>query len=174
MFNAAVMALILQCGTTTAATIIVVFSSTIGLGCLSLGYIIYGGFSIVIMFLTITSTIFTRITETREDRSTIVKGFTSFIAIALRRITFLLALINGVGLIVLSCFQFSHYLDNCYCNASVLNRGTDSYIIVLYTGSVTTMRNSRIIGTVLSGVVMVIYMLFIWFTSAFPANIDDS
>jgi len=174
MFNAAVMALILQCGMTAAAMIIVALSPTIGLGCLSLGYTIYGGTAIVIMFLTITSTIFARITETREERSTIVKGFTAFIAIALRRITFLLALINGVGLIVLSCFQFSHFLDNCYCNASVLSRGADSYIIVLYTGSVTTMRNSRIIGTFLSGVVMVIYMVFIWFTSASPVNIDDS
>jgi len=165
MFNAAVMALILQCGMTAAATIIVVFSPTTGLGCLSLGYTAYGGIAIVIMFLTITSTIFARITETREERSTIVKGFTAFIAIALRIITFLLALINSAGLIVLSCFQFSHFLDNCYCNANVLGRGPNSYIIILYTGSVTTMRNSRIIGTVLSGVVMVIYMIFIWLMS---------
>ena len=86
----------------------------------------------------------------------------------------MLALINGVGLIVLSCFQFSHFLDNCYCNASVITRGTNSFIIaVLNTDSVTTMRNSRIIGTALSGVVMVIYMVFIWLTSVLPVDIGD-
>jgi len=173
MINAAVMALILQCGTTAAATIIIVFTPTVGLGCRSLGYIIYGGTAIVIMFLTIISTIFARISETREESSTIVKDFTAFIAIALRRITLFLALINGVGLIVLSCFQFSHFLDNCYCNASVLGRGTGSYTTVFYTGSVTTMRLSRIVGTVLSGVVMVIFMVFIWLTSTLPADIND-
>jgi len=161
------MALVLQCGTTAAATIIIVFTPTVGLGCRSLGYIIYGGVAIIVMFLNIISTIFARISETREDRFTVVKGFTSFIAIALRRISFLLALINGTALIVLSCFQFSHFLDNCYCNGSVLSRGTDSYVIVFYNGSVTTMRNSRIVGTVLSGFVMAIYMVFLWLMSAF-------
>jgi hypothetical protein len=82
------------------------------------------------LFLTIISTIFARISETRDEnpprRQT---GFTAFIAIALRRISLLLAFINATGLIVLSCFQFSHFLDNCYCNASVIGRGTDSYII---------------------------------------------
>jgi len=162
MFNAAVMALILQCGTAAAATITMVFTPTVGLGCRSLGYTIYGGTAVVIMFLTIISTIFARISEI----STSVKDFTAFIAIALRRISFLLALINGVGLIVFSCFQFSHFLDNCYCNASVLSRGTGSHIIIFAAGSVTTMRNSRIVGAVLSGVVMVVYVVFIWLISA--------
>jgi len=176
MFNAAVMALILQCGTTAAAIIIIFFTPTVGLGCRSLGYTIYGAIAILIMFLTIISTIFARISETRKERSTIVtvKCFTAFIAIALRRITFLLALINSVGLIVLSCFQFSHFLDNCYCNASFITRGRNSYIIAIFdTGSVTTMRNSRIIGTALSGVVMIIYMIFIWLMSALPVDIGD-
>jgi len=179
MFNAAVTALILQCGTTAAATIIIFFTPTVGLGCRSLGYTIYGAIAILIMFLTIISTIFARISETRKERRrpitiATVKCFTAFIAIALRRISFLLALINGVGLIVLSCFQFSHFLDNCYCNASVITRGTNSFIIaVLNTDSVTTMRNSRIIGTALSGVVMVIYMVFIWLTSVLPVDIGD-
>jgi len=174
MFNAAVMALVLQCGTTAAATIIIVFTPTVGLGCRSLGYTIYGGTAIIIMFLNIFSTIFARISETREKRSTVIKWFTGFIAIAFRRISFLFALISGVGLIVLSCFQFSHFLDNCYCNSSVIGRGTGSYIIVFYNGSVTTMMNSRIIGTVLSGVVMAIYMVFLWLMSALPVDINDS
>ena len=172
MFNASIFALILQCGTTTAAVIIIVFTPTVGLGCRSLGYIIYGGTAIVIMFLTITSTIFTRISETRGERSPSVKRLTAFIAIALRRISLLLAFINATGLIMLSCFQFSHFFDNCYCNASVLGRGADSYIVMDYVGWVTIMRTARIVATILAAATMAVYMIFLWLMSALPAEID--
>ena len=130
MFRASIFALILQCGVTGAATIIIIFTPTVGLGCRSLGYAIYGGTAIVIMFLTIMSTIFVRISETCKERSRIVKGFTAFVAVALRRICFLLALVNATGLIASSCLQFSNFLASCYCNASVTGRGTDSYILI--------------------------------------------
>ena len=151
------MALILQCGTAAAAAIIIIFTPPVGLECRSLGYIIYGGVSIVIMFLGIISTIFARISETRKE-STIVKSFTAFIAIAFCWISYFLALINGVGLITLSCFQFAHFLDDCYCNASVLGRGVDSYIVVFYDDSKITMRVSRLAATLLSAAVMSMYM----------------
>jgi len=174
MFKAAIMGLVLQCGTIAGAMIIIVFTPTVGLGCRSLGYTIYGGIAIIIMFLTIISTIFARISETREERSFVVKGFAAFIAIALRWISFLLALINGVGLIALSCFQFSHLLDNCYCNASVLSRGTDSYMIIFYNGSVTTMRNSRLFAILISGTVMLFYMVFLRLMTLLPRDLDDN
>ena len=170
MFCALIPALILQCGTTVAAIIIIVFTPTIGLGCRSLAYIIYGGTSVVVMLLAIVSTIFARISETRIESSTIVKGFTKFIAITLRRVCFLLALTNAVGLIVISCFQFSHFLDNCYCNASVIGRGTGSYIIIILGGWIATMRDSRIAGTTLSAASMAIYMIFLALTSSPPAG----
>jgi len=173
MFNASVFALILQCGITAAAAIIIVFTPTVGLGCRSLGYIVYGGIAIVIFFLTITSTIFARISETRHEKSTIVKNFTAFIAIALRRISLLLAFMNATGLIVLSCFQFSHFLDNCYCNASVLGRGTaNSYVLTTYEGLVSTMKTARISATALSAMSMATYMIFLWLMSSLPADID--
>jgi len=172
MFNASIFALILQCGITAAAAIIIVFTPTIGLGCRSLGYAIYGGTALVILFLSIISTLFARISETRHEKSTIVKNMTAFIAIALRRISLFLAFINATGLIVLSCFQFSHFLDNCYCNASVLGRGTDSYIIISSEGWVSTMRTARISATILAAVSMAIYMIFLWLMSTLPPEVD--
>jgi len=175
MFKAAIMALILQCGTAAAAAIIIIFIPPLGLECRSLGYILYGGVSIVIMFLSIISTIFARISETRKERSTTVKDFTESIAIAFCRISYSLALINGVGLILLSCFQFARFLDNCYCNASVIGRGADSYIVVFYNGSEITMRNSRLAATLLSAVVMFIYMVILWRMTLLPDDLlDDS
>jgi len=171
MFNASIFALILQCGTTIAAVIIMVFTPTIGLGCRSLGYLINGGTALLILFLTIVSTVLARISETRHEQSTIVKSLTAFIAIALRRISLLLAFINTTGLIVMSCFQFSYFLRNCYCNASVIGRGTDSYAVASYEGWVSTMRNARIVGTVLAVTCMAIYMTSLWLMSALPAEI---
>jgi hypothetical protein len=174
MFNASIFAIILQCGTTAAAAIMIVFTPTIGLGCRSLGYIIYGGTAIIILFLTIISTLFARISDTRIGPSTVftIKVFTAFIAVALRRICLVLAFLNATGLLVISCFQFSLFLDNCYCNASVLGRGVDSYIIVSYEAWVSTMRTARIVGTVLAAATMSIYMIFLWLMSALPAEID--
>ena len=173
MLCASILALILQCGTTVSATIIIVFTPTVGLGCRSLGYTIYGGIALLILLFTTTSTIFARISETRRGSSRFsIKAVTGFIAVALRRISLSLAIINATGLIVLSCFQFSHFLDNCYCNSSFIGRGTDSYMIVSYEGWVTTMRTARIVGTVLSAASMAIYMIFISVLSTLPSGID--
>jgi len=174
MFNATIAALVLQCGTTAAAAIIIVFTPTVGLGCRSMGYIIYGGLSCVILFLTIISTLFGRISETRPGKTTVfsIKGLTAFISIALRRICLLLAFTNATGLIILSCFQFSNFLDNCYCNASVIGRGINSYIIISYVDWITTMRTARIAATCLAAGSMSIFMVFLWLMSALPANID--
>ena len=172
MFNASILALVLQCGTTAAAAIIIVFTPTVGFGCRSLGYTIYAGISIVILLLTIISTISARISETRSEHSTVVKSFTASIAIALRRTCLLLACINAVGLIVLSCFQFTHFLDNCYCNASVIGRGTDSHLIIIYEGWTSTMRTAWISATTLAAASMAIYMIYLWLISALPTEID--
>jgi hypothetical protein len=153
--------------------IITFFVPTVGLGCRSLGYIIYGCTSVVIMFLTIISTIFARVSETREKESATVKSFTASIAIALRRICSLLALINGTGLILLSFFQLTNLFDSCYCNSNVIGRGTKAYITISYTGPVAMMMSSRIAGTVLSGVVMAIYIIFLRLILRSPEDLDD-
>ena len=176
MFNASIFALVLQCGTTAAAVIVVAFTPTIGLGCRSLGYTLYGGVSILILILTIISTISARISETRVGRSTTfsIKSLTASIAIALRRLSLFLAFLNTVWLIVLSSFQFSHTLNNCYCNAAVTGNGTDSYIIISFEGWISTIRAGRVSATILAVASMAIYMTFIWLMSALPTGFDHS
>ena len=174
MFKALIPALILQCGTTVAAIIIIVFTPTTGLGCRSLGYTLYGATAILILFLAIISTILVRVSETRDDkRSPIVKSFTAYTAITLRRVARSLAFINATGLVVISCLQFSHLIDNCYCNASVIGRGTGSYILVSLEGWISTMRTSRVVGTVLSAASMAIYMIFLRVFNSLPSEITD-
>lgn len=170
MLNAVVLALILQCGVTGAALIITIFTPTVGLGCRSLGYTVYGGLAIIIMFLAIFSTILARISETRKARSRLVRGVTAFFAIAIRRACVLLALLNSVGLIMLSCLQFSNFLANCYCNSSVIGRGTDTYIVIILQDWVSTMRNARIVGIALAAASISVFMTTLWFISALPVH----
>ena len=172
MLIASTLAIILQCGSTAAAAIIMIFTPTIGLGCRSVGHVIYGTVALLILFLTIISTISARISETRNNQSATVKGYASSIAITLRWICLILASINAIGLVTLSFFQFSSFLDNCYCGASVLGRGTDSFVIINFEAWIPTMRNSRIGATVLAGVSMAVYMTFLWFMIYLPADID--
>ena len=171
MFNAAGMALILQCGITAAAVVIFVFTLPLGLECRSLGYIAYGGISIIIMFLNIISTVLARISETREGRLTVVKGSAAFIAIALRRFSFVIALLNGTGLIILSCLQFANVLDNCFCYAKIIGAGP--LTVFSSQSSATIMKISRIAAILLSAVVMSIYMGFLRLMTLLPDDISN-
>ena len=148
MAYAAFLALLLQFGTTGAATIIIIYTPTVGLGCRSLGYIFYGGVAIIIMFLTIFSTILARISETRGDKSPLVKRVTAFFAVFIRYTCRALAILNAVGIIALCCLQFSNLLDNCYCNSRVLGKGTNAYITITDTKLIPRMDDVRAYGVV--------------------------
>ena len=156
MIFAAISGLLLQFGTTGAAMIIIIYTPRTGLGCRSLGYLIYGWIAITIMFFTIFSTAFARISEIRN-----YKSFAKMLIIATRCACFVLAFINSVGLIVLSCLQFSNVLDTCYCNASVLGNGANTYIVVILTELVDMMWNARVygVGTAVGSIVALIISL---------------
>ena len=160
MVYAAILALILQCGITGAALTIIVFTPTVGLGCRSLGYTAYGGLAIVIMFLTMFSTILARVSEIRKDKS-FVKWFTKASAIAIRCTCLVLAFLNSVGLIVLSCLQFSNFLANCYCNSSALGNGPNTYLVIIVSDWITTMTNARAIGIATAAASSSVFMLSI-------------
>ena len=63
-------------------------------------------------------------------------------------------------------------MDNCYCNGSVIGLGADAYIVFSYQGWIPSVRNSRIVATIVAAVSMSIYMGFLWFVNALPAEID--
>ena len=146
MFKSVILALLLQIGITGAALVIIIFTPTAGFRCRSLGYTVYGGVSILIMFLTVISTILARISETRKDKSPLVRITTALFAIALRWTCYSLALVNSVGLVILFCFQFSNFLASCYCSSSVIGHGMNTYVIIVLQDWISTMRNARAIG----------------------------
>ena len=166
MFIASIFALILQCGTTPAAAVIISSIPALGVWCRSVAYMIYGGLAVVIMFLTIISTISARISETRARRPTTVKDFTAFVAIALRRISFLLALANATWLVVCSVLPASGVFNTCYCSATLIGHGMDSYVLILFLNPTLSGEIPRIAATVISVACMTSYMIFLWVTSA--------
>ena len=173
MFKSAIFALLLQVGVTSAAVVTTVFAPTFGLGCRSLGYIIYGGIAIIILFLTIISTILARISETRKGKSPFVGNVTAFFAIALRWTCYLLALINSAGLIALSGFQLSNFLNNCYCNAGVIGNGKDTYIIIVLHGWIPAMRKYYAAGVATATSSMFIFMVALWRNSSPSTEMRD-
>ena len=177
MFKASIFALILQCGTTAPATIITWYTPTVGLGCRTLGYILYATTATLILLLTIISTILARISETCVGPSVAVKGLTAFIAITLRRLVLFLAFVNAMWLVALSCLQFSNSFESCYCKGD-LGEGANTYVIISYEGWISVMKNSRIAATIFAMASMAIYMFFLWVVtlSSFPdpEKIDDS
>ncbi|TFK69332.1 hypothetical protein BDN72DRAFT_878497 [Pluteus cervinus] len=134
-------ALGLQWGTTGAALVVVMLTPTIGLGCRSASFLIYGGLSSVIWFFMMVSTFLTfgatrmyesQLTPTRSQR------FTRFLfkwsAILLRRFCKLAAIINALWIIVFCFFQFTNFFNRCWCNGSVLKWGVDkAYIVIQFT-----------------------------------------
>ena len=172
MFAASVFGLLLQVGITGAAAVIIIFNPTIGVGCHSLGYILYGTNALVIMYLTIASTILARISETRRERSSTVKDSAARFAIFLRRFCFLFALFNAAGLVTMSTIYFTNVLNNCYCNASVISRGKGSYVTISYFDWVPTMRAARKVGVILAGTTMTIYMVSLWLLTTLSSDID--
>ena len=143
--------------------------------CRALGYALSGGIPILILFLTIISTISARIAETRNKLSAIaVKAPTFFIAITLRWFCLSLAIANAVGMILLCCLQFSNYLETCYCNASVLGRGADSFVIISPEGSMLQILVSRISAIGLAGVIMAIFVFSFRGMTVIPEDIVKS
>ena len=125
------------------------------------------------MYLTIASTILARISETRRENSATVRDYAARFSIFLRRFCFSLALFNAVGLVAFSTFHFTNVLRSCYCNGSVIGRGKDSYVIVLYFYWIPTILTGRIVGTILAGATMTIYMCSLRFFTTSDRGLAD-
>lgn len=109
-----------------------------GLGCRSLGYILYGALATIVWAMLVTSSIISHYTYLYSARSSwspffsITMRLAKVISNLLRWSGKFLATVNAVWLITASMLQFADVYDNCYCNSSVLGRGVQhAYNIVM-------------------------------------------
>ncbi|KAF8218251.1 hypothetical protein K438DRAFT_21902 [Mycena galopus ATCC 62051] len=124
-FLAAITALSLTWGTVGAAIVVVFFTPTIGLGCRSGSYLIYGVLSTLVWIMLVISSVlahystFTVSVKGRylHTRSTRIAGVLS---IWLRRLGKILASLNAVWIILACLLQFGSFFDRC-CDVAALN-----------------------------------------------------
>lgn len=138
MFLASLLPIALQWATTGAAVLVVYFTPATGLGCRSLGYIIYGVLATMVWAMLVASSIISHYTYSNSGRSSWSPFFSIAMHLAkvlsnlLRWGGKLLATVNAVWVVTASMLQFADVYDNCYCNSSVLGRGVQhAYDIVV-------------------------------------------
>ena len=168
IFIASVAALGLQWGTTVSAAIVVVFTPTFGLGCRSGSYLLYGVISTIIWLMLLLSSCLAHYANTRHNGDAppssgfnsvnLAKGLATF----LRRLSVLIAGCNAIFVILACVSQFSNLYSTCYCNSSVLGRGSQhAYNIIAAGYDYDRMEAAWIGGVVLASVCVILFLLFL-------------
>ncbi|KAG2352333.1 hypothetical protein BDR07DRAFT_1367332 [Suillus spraguei] len=141
MFVASLLPLILQWATTGAAVLVVYFTPTVGLGCRSLGYLIYGALATIIWAMLVMSSILSHYAYSYSNRpngthfSSITVRLVKVVSNLLRCGGKSVAIVNAICIIAAAMLQFTSIYDNCYCNSSMLGRGAQhAFNIVLVDG----------------------------------------
>ncbi|KAG1728556.1 hypothetical protein EDB19DRAFT_1746441 [Suillus lakei] len=140
MFVASLLPLALQWATTGAAVLVVYFTPTVGLGCRSLGYLIYGALATIVWAMLVMSSILSHHASSYSDRprspfSSITIRLVKVVSNLLRWGGKLVAIVNAIWIIAAGMLQFTSIYDNCYCNSSVLGRGAQyAYDIIVLDG----------------------------------------
>ncbi|KAF7315807.1 hypothetical protein MIND_00096800 [Mycena indigotica] len=149
-FVASLLALMLTWSTTGAAVIIVWFTPTVGLGCRSGAYVLYGAMSTIVWVMLVTSSALahysdhpTFIDEDDQPIYSTASRLAANISIVLRRLGKLLAAVNAVWIVLTCILQFVSFFDRCYCDSSVLGLGRFAYnVIDLVPGDISTMKTA--------------------------------
>ncbi|OAX40776.1 hypothetical protein K503DRAFT_841407 [Rhizopogon vinicolor AM-OR11-026] len=156
MFKASMLSLALQWATTGAAVLTVWYTPTVGLGCRSLVYLLYGAMSTIVWMMLVLSSILSHYAAYPDQRYTLYpyRHHAShpyrrlahasypdrhFPAVRLAKVLAnilrwggkSLAVVNAFCIVTSGMLQFTNVYDNCYCNSSVLGLGVDyAYAIV--------------------------------------------
>jgi len=164
IFIASVFALGLQWGITGSAVITMVFTPTTGLGCRSGAYILYGMVSTMIWLGLLLSSYLAHcavmwcdgVPEPGFNSANLAKGLATF----LRRLSIFAAGCNAVGIVLACVFQFSNFYSTCYCNSSVLGRGSKAAYNIIAAGNFGygQMKGGWIGGVVLAGGCVIVFL----------------
>ncbi|RPD78546.1 hypothetical protein L226DRAFT_457633 [Lentinus tigrinus ALCF2SS1-7] len=153
---ASLAALSLQWGTTGAAILVVYFAPTVGLGCESGAFLVYGVISTVVWMLMLSSSILAHHAHPRSHRADLrgVDGAThvaSTLAVTLRRMGKILASLNTAWIIAANIAQFSNFFNRCWCNSCALSLGSRAFNVIHATASdIAGMKSGWIGGIVLA------------------------
>ncbi|KAJ6559107.1 hypothetical protein DFH09DRAFT_1161926 [Mycena vulgaris] len=159
---ASIAALALQWSTTGASVLIVYFTPTVGLGCRSGAYLLYGAVATLIWAILVVSSILSHYATTHPEYPDLSHRAAAHLAVFLRRFAKVLATCNAAWIIAAFLLQFGNFYDRCYCNSDVLGLGKRAHnVMVLEASDITSMKAAWIGGVVLAVVVSGLFLGFI-------------
>ncbi|KIJ53260.1 hypothetical protein M422DRAFT_155160 [Sphaerobolus stellatus SS14] len=163
MLIASAMALALQWGTTGAAIVTIWYTPTIGLGCRSASYLLYGVLSTISWFLMLLSSIISHYALVREeDVYSPRPSALRILAILLRKLAKFLAYLNSAWVLLTCFFQFTKFFDRCYCNSSVFGlRGNAFNVIDFSSADIRQLKNIWIGGIILAATTAGVFVTFV-------------
>ncbi|KAG1739815.1 uncharacterized protein EDB91DRAFT_368426 [Suillus paluster] len=140
--------LILQWGTVGSAFIAAWFTPTTRMGCRALSYLLYGAISTLIWMMLLTSSILAHYAAGYSHRPSLSARIALALSHGLRRMGKILAIANSIWVVVSCIFVYSNFYDTCYCNSSVVSRGTGSYDAIIETAPQAAVLRAAWIGAV--------------------------
>jgi len=163
---AAIVAFFLFYGTTGAGFLIAYETPTVGIGCDSGSYLLYGIVATIVWILLTTSAYLSHLCALGEEREhPQTRPIVASIAVITRLSGKSLAFLNACGIIVTSMLQFTNLYNNCWCSGAVLGRGVKAALVILFATDAQIASASTafwIAGVFLSLAVAFIGMFFFW------------
>lgn len=163
MFIASIVALTLQWATNGAAIIVAIYTPTTGLGCRSGLYLLYGMLSTIVWALLVISTFLDQYHSLNNAKSISRSSWASIMSNVLRRISISIAIVNSTLIVGVCLTQISNGYNNCYCNSSVLSRGSKNAYMVIPSDKISLheMTGAWVGSVILSTGCAGLYVLFI-------------
>ncbi|KAG1828689.1 hypothetical protein EV424DRAFT_499018 [Suillus variegatus] len=146
MVIASCASLALQCGTIGGALMTEWFIPTIGLGCRSLSYLIYGALSIAIWMMLLTSSILAHYSAAYSYRASLSARVALAFSHLLRRMGKLLAIANSLWVVLTCIFAYSNFYDTCFCNSNIIKGNVNAYVTIIETTAQATLAKAAWIG----------------------------
>ena len=152
VFLAAILAHVLQWGTTGASILIHIFTPPKGFGCRALTYTIYGAAGTLSFWLLLLSSIFAHKArrQTEGQKRLFAKRFIGTIAALLRWTGKTIAVMNGLGILIACCMQFGGLYSNCFCSSNLF--GGDPNGLVKFAGP--NIKGSEVYGYWIGGITL--------------------
>lgn len=141
---------------------------TVGLGCHSGSYLIYGLASTVAwLTLTFSATLSNRWSFQTESKGTKPHCVLGPLAVITRLAGKSLAAANAIFLVITSVFQFTGIYDTCWCNACIPSLGPEAGWVVLFASAAEIAAASKgaWIGGVLMSVLSAAFITFFFLVS---------
>jgi hypothetical protein len=127
---ATVLALGLQCGTTGAAILIHLNTPPKGLGCRAMIFTFFGAAATLAFLLLLLSSILAHLARRQSvcEKRSGSKTFIGYIVTFTRWLGKVIAVMNGVGILLSCIMQFTGVYDNCFCTSTVFG-GTPNGVV---------------------------------------------